>query len=94
MSIRLLITRQEDVMALVTDQDPRSSREVDESGLELMSIEQLLELLPGVSRGLLAQWRYEGHGPDFVKLGRRPLYVRKSVQEWLEANLHVQPHGV
>lgn len=81
-------------MALVTDQGAHAPHDSEASELELMSIEQLLELLPGVSRGLLAQWRYEGSGPDYVKLGRRPLYVRRSVQEWLEAHLHVHPHGV
>lgn len=58
---------------------------------ELISVEELLALLPGVRRGTLAQWRYEGKGPAYVKVGRRSFYLRSSVDEWLTAHLHVIP---
>ncbi len=63
-------------------------REVEGSDYDLMSVEELLQVLPGVTRGLLAQWRYERRGPDYVKLGRKALYLRASVEQWLQENLH------
>ena len=35
----------------------------------------------------LRQWRYRGFGPRHLKLGRRCLYRRSDVSEWIEANL-------
>jgi predicted DNA-binding transcriptional regulator AlpA len=34
----------------------------------------------------LAQFRYLGKGPKFVKVGRRVLYRWSDVAEWLERN--------
>jgi predicted DNA-binding transcriptional regulator AlpA len=62
-----------------------------EVACDLVSVEELLELLPGIRRGTLAQWRYEGKGPAYVKVGRRSFYLRSSVDEWLTAHLHVTP---
>lgn len=36
----------------------------------------------------LAQMRYKGTGPKFVKLGSRVLYRRDDVIEWINANVH------
>ena len=36
----------------------------------------------------LAQMRYKGTGPKFVKLGSRVLYRREDVIEWINANVH------
>lgn len=45
----------------------------------------------GKSVQTLAQWRYAGIGPQFVKIGRRTvLYRRRDIDEWLEANLRTQ----
>lgn len=52
-----------------------------------------LAALTGVPTGTLAQWRYRGVGPTFIKAGRRVLYSRRAVEEWLEANTRTQTGG-
>jgi len=37
------------------------------------------------------QRRYEGTGPAFIKVGRKPLYRRSAVLEWMLA--HERPSG-
>lgn len=36
----------------------------------------------------LAQMRYKGTGPKFVKLGSRVLYRREDVIDWINGNVH------
>ena len=36
----------------------------------------------------LAQMRYKGTGPKFVKLGSRVLYRREDVIDWINSNVH------
>lgn len=39
----------------------------------------------GMTTGALAQMRYKGNGPKFIKLGGKQIrYSEKSIQEWLE----------
>lgn len=41
----------------------------------------------GVAAQTLNRWRMnEGDGPPFVKLGRRVVYERSDLDEWLNAN--------
>jgi predicted DNA-binding transcriptional regulator AlpA len=48
----------------------------------------------GVTLGHLAQLRYTGRGPRFIKLnGRAVRYRRIDVAEWLEQNLHTSTGG-
>lgn len=42
----------------------------------------------GMSEQALAQERYRGAGPKFVKLGSRVYYRPEHIAEWLEANVH------
>lgn len=49
--------------------------------------EEVSDLLK-VPQGTLANWRYLGKGPRFVKVGRRVRYRRSDVEAWLE--LHVR----
>jgi excisionase family DNA binding protein len=44
----------------------------------------------GVGTQTLAQWRWQGVGPAFVKVGRLVRYRRSDVDAWLAAN-EVQP---
>ena len=39
----------------------------------------------GLSAQTLARWRYEGKGPEYVKIGRKVAYKAGFVREWLEA---------
>lgn len=44
----------------------------------------------GTSVGALAQQRYRGHGPRFVKTGKSVRYRRSDINAWLDANTHQQ----
>ena len=54
--------------------------------LTYISPEQVCELLPGVTKGQLAQWRYLGTGPRYRKLGKKILYVESECIEWVESS--------
>jgi predicted DNA-binding transcriptional regulator AlpA len=47
----------------------------------------------GVSEGNLAQWRYNGTGPKFVKLGRLVRYRQSDVQAFIDANTRSNTAG-
>lgn len=42
----------------------------------------------GTSVAALAQHRYRGTGPAFIKAGRKVLYRWSAVEDWLNANTH------
>ena len=42
----------------------------------------------GVPEQTLAQWRYLGKGPAFIKVGRHVRYHPEDVKAWLNANRH------
>lgn len=45
----------------------------------------------GLSIGALAQLRYKGRGPDFVKLTPKTVrYMRSDVQQWIESQVRTQ----
>ena len=52
--------------------------------------EEVAEML-GVPVGTLANWRYQGRGPAFVKVGRHVRYRRRDVVAWI--GQHVIPAG-
>ena len=41
----------------------------------------------------LAQMRYLGTGPRFVKIGRTVLYRWSDIRDYLDANTHQQTHN-
>ncbi|WP_111718755.1 AlpA family transcriptional regulator [Homoserinimonas sp. OAct 916] len=49
-----------------------------------LSIEQVCELIPGITRGQLAQWRYLGTGPSYRKLGKKIIYVESELVAFIE----------
>lgn len=52
---------------------------------ELMTIQELADHIH-CKPHTLAQWRYRGTGPKFVRVGsRRVLYRRADVDAWLDA---------
>jgi len=53
---------------------------------ELLSPDQVAALLPGVTKGTLAMWRYEHKGPKYYKLGRKVVYALDELEEWLAAS--------
>ena len=44
----------------------------------------------GTSAGSLAQMRYRGQGPRFVKTGKLVRYRRSDIDAWLDANTRQQ----
>lgn len=42
----------------------------------------------GTTVATLAQERYKGTGPKFIKLGKTVRYSETHVKEWLDANTH------
>lgn len=50
---------------------------------DLLTVDELSEVL-GVSEATLANWRAKKKGPAWVKVGRRVLYRREAVAEWLK----------
>jgi excisionase family DNA binding protein len=48
--------------------------------------EEHAALYSGVSRSWLRQLRHKGGGPAYHKLGRRVLYERAALDEWLAAH--------
>lgn len=54
---------------------------------DYLSPDQAAALIPGMTRGNLAQLRYAGTGPRFLKpTPRVVVYRRADVIEWLERN--------
>jgi hypothetical protein len=54
-----------------------------------MTPAELAPLLKTTPQGL-ANHRYRGTGPAFVKAGRKVLYRRQDVDAWLEQNVHTR----
>lgn len=51
-----------------------------------LSSAEVCELLPGMNKNLLAQMRFRGDGPAFVKPSpRKVLYRWSAVEVWLES---------
>jgi predicted DNA-binding transcriptional regulator AlpA len=42
----------------------------------------------GVTVSTLSNWRYRGTGPKYIKIGRKVLYRRADLTEWLEKQVH------
>ena len=40
-----------------------------------------------VTPNALAQWRFRGAGPRYVKLGRHVRYQRSDITAWIDSNL-------
>lgn len=55
----------------------------------LIKAEQVAQLV-GTSVGQLAQWRFHGDGPPFIKLGRSVRYRWSDVEAWLDDNTRTQ----
>jgi len=45
--------------------------------------------LTGVPVGTLGQWRWQGVGPDYIKLGKHVRYSWPAVERWLETQTRV-----
>lgn len=54
---------------------------------DYLTPDQVTELAPGLSKANLAQLRYKGTGPKFLKpTPRTVLYRRQDVIDWLEGS--------
>lgn len=61
----------------------------NEMNSELMNTAELGQRL-SKSPAALANWRYLGLGPKFVKVGKAVRYRVSDVEEWLDQNTHQQ----
>lgn len=50
-----------------------------------LSPDQVCEMLPVLTKGQLAQWRFQGIGPRYRKLQRKVIYVESEVIAWVES---------
>lgn len=51
-----------------------------------LSPDDVVRLIPGLTRKCLAEWRYERKGPRYRKLGRTIVYALDELEAWLEAS--------
>jgi hypothetical protein len=49
-----------------------------------------IQLLTGVTAMTAEMWRKRGDGPAYIRAGKRFLYPRAGVAEWLAARVHVR----
>ena len=49
---------------------------------------QVLSEYVGIPATTLAQWRWAGTGPAYVKVGRMVRYRREDVEAWLDSQRH------
>lgn len=52
---------------------------------DLQTQERVSEVT-GIPTGTLANYRYLGKGPRYIKIGKRVLYRRADVDAWLDAH--------
>lgn len=56
-----------------------------------LSPEQVAEMVPGMTKGLLAQLRFTGKGPRYRKpTPRKVIYAESEVRAWLEESAQSQ----
>lgn len=54
-----------------------------------LSPAQVCEMVPSLTIDALAQMRYRGDGPRFIKpSARRVVYAESAITEWLNARVH------
>ncbi|MEO6605063.1 MAG: helix-turn-helix domain-containing protein [Aeromicrobium sp.] len=58
--------------------------------MESLVVPEVLAELLSVSKGQLAQMRYLGTGPRYVKVGTRVRYSLSDVREWLDEQRRVR----
>lgn len=62
--------------------------------LSVLMTPQEVSQWTGLSIGALAQLRYKGRGPQFVKLTPKTVrYVREQVQAWIDSQMQTQSGG-
>lgn len=54
---------------------------------DLLTQKELSERID-TKESTLAQWRYLGRGPKFVRLGRKIFYREQDIADFIEANVH------
>lgn len=61
-------------------------REIIEQEVQAYSHEQTAKLL-GVQNHTLAQWRSQGRGPAYYKMGRMVVYKLRDILDWQERSM-------
>ncbi|MET4702765.1 hypothetical protein [Frigoribacterium sp. UYMn621] len=56
-----------------------------------LSPEQVAEMVPGMTKGMLAQLRFTGKGPRYRKpTPRKVIYAESDVRAWVEGSAQTQ----
>jgi excisionase family DNA binding protein len=66
--------------------DPTS----EPSMARLLTPEEVSDYL-AVPLGTLANWRYQGRGPAYVRLGKHVRYRARDLTDWIESQLAGKP---
>ncbi len=74
----------------MTEQKPESASEPLNLLADWISRDQLAQEL-GVTPDTLARWEVRRLGPPCTPIGRKMLYRRASVQDWIRAQEQVHP---
>lgn len=63
----------------------------EQPAADYLSPEQVCELIPGMTKGNLAQLRHAGGGPAYLRPTPRVIvYARADVVAWIEASRHTR----
>lgn len=49
------------------------------------TIEDMIQMFPGTTRGSWAQMRYRGTGPEFFHIGKKVFYTPEAVEKYVQA---------
>jgi excisionase family DNA binding protein len=60
--------------------------EVPASSTSMLTPDDVAELLQ-VSRFTLENWRFEGTGPDWFRIGRRIRYRKSDLDAWVDSHI-------
>jgi predicted DNA-binding transcriptional regulator AlpA len=56
-----------------------------------LSPEEVCQIVPGMSKGALAQLRFTGKGPKYrAPTPRKILYLESEIREWVEGSVRTQ----
>lgn len=63
---------------------PRTLESADRLNLSVLMVPAQVSAYLGIPTGTLANWRYQGRGPAFVRVGRHVRYRSEDISEWID----------
>jgi len=65
-----------------------SSTPEDQGSLSVLLSSRAVADYLGIPTGTLANWRYQGRGPAFVRIGRHVRYRAEDIARWIEGSVN------